>query len=141
MICCRNCAKTAVVLTVLAPLLTLVVLGVSHDKSKHTQTLLFVSHLLIQLSGLIIFILSAHSWLWPEHKAGGRKTGPTNCKSCQETGDLSNNSQNPRNCVFHLSASICLQSNLITDSHGSLLFDPPLLDFGDWYTTIYHLLM
>lgn len=25
------------------------------------------------------------------------------------------------------------QSNVITDSHGSLLFDPPLLDFGDWY--------
>jgi hypothetical protein len=62
MICCRNCAKTAVVLTVLAPLLTLVVLGVSHDKSKHT-TLLFVSHLLIQLSGLIISFLSVHSWL------------------------------------------------------------------------------
>lgn len=34
MIYCRNCAKTVVVLTVLAPLLTLVVLGVSHEKGK-----------------------------------------------------------------------------------------------------------
>ncbi len=49
------------------------------------------------------------------------------------TGDLSNNSKNSRKC-FYWPAFICLQSNLITDSHGSLLFDPPLLDFGDWYS-------
>ena len=96
--------------------------------------LAFVSHLLIQLCELIMILLSVHSWLWPEHKAGGRKTSPTNCESCQETGDPHKNDHNSR--ILFIFLFSCLQSNLITDSHGSLLFDPPLLDFGDWYCII-----
>ncbi|XP_057366361.1 transmembrane protein 131-like [Daphnia carinata] len=79
MICCRNCAKTAVTLTVLAPLLTLVVLGVSHDKIGLSQNI---------------------------RQEEGKPIQP-------------------------IANHVKKQSNLITDSHGSLLFDPPLLDFGD----------
>ena len=122
---CRNCARTVVVLTVLAPLLSLVVLGVSHNKGKTKEREK-------QSSFSFLLMCCLFTVAHPGHinsinsKTAQKVVGHVKKQVCSDACSCLAPS------VIKYISFLYLQSNVITDSHGSLLFDPPLLDFGDW---------